>query len=427
MFGRKKYRDDIQNAEIAEAEQPVKIKPPSRDLKKTLRSINELLLYMTGLDYVSDMIFIANEQGETIGTVAENSGQLALATEDISNNVQQSSAEMQQTTQETRESLDRINETFSAIEQNISEIGVANSIMAEVSAETDKINELVNVIKAVASQTNLLSLNASIEAARAGELGKGFSVVANEIKKLAENTQEQVDVIQSIVSGLSEKIDRATTEIEKVVNSFSDSKDAIDEATAGIGKITGTLAGINDSFSSISANVEEQSATTQEMSGNIRTIHSQADNLFGQVERTGQAFYDISQKLFDIRAMSIEDAGEADSATMVELIKADHLMWKWRVYNMILGFVHLDEAAVGDHRGCRLGKWITTLDTQNSAVADIVSRMERPHAGVHQSAKKAIHEYNNGNIQKSKEALAEIEAHSEQVVSLISELGRVLT
>lgn len=106
---------------------------------------------------------------------------------------------MKQAIDTTNDSLIRVDETFYKIDSNMNEINARNQIMADVKEQTVKINELVNVIKSVADQTNLLSLNASIEAARAGEQGKGFAVVSNEIKKLAENTKQQVDIIRAIV------------------------------------------------------------------------------------------------------------------------------------------------------------------------------------------------------------------------------------
>ncbi len=393
----------------------------------TLGTVNELLQFMTNLDYVKEMIQDANSQAEMIEAVASSSEEIAATTEEISGYVHESNVKMQQATDEAGKSLSQVDKTFGKIEDNLNEIDTVKGIMEEVTAETVKINELVNVIKAVADQTNLLSLNASIEAARAGEHGRGFAIVAGEIKKLAENTTEQVDVIRRIVEGLNAKIGKASGEIDRVVNTFSNSKTAIDEATGGIKEINVTMGNVEASFTSISANVDEQAATTQEMSAHLQLINEKSVKLRSEADRTGQAFFDISQKVDGIRLKALNCCtGKVDSATMIELTITDHLMWKWRVYNMILGYIQLDVAAVGDHHGCRLGKWIATLDQNDGRVKNVLTKIEQPHSEIHKTAKKAIQEYNNGNKGAAEALLLEIENNSRIVVEALTELKRYL-
>lgn len=391
---------------------------------ETIGTVNDLLQFMTNLDYVKDMIKDANIQSSMVESAAASSEELAASTEDISNYVQESNANMDHAIGETNESLLKVDKTFKKIEDDINEISVVNGIMSEVAEETVKINELVNVIKSVADQTNLLSLNASIEAARAGEQGRGFAVVANEIKKLAENTKEQVNIISAIVKGLNSKIGSASGEIERVIRTFTKSKVAIDEATEGIKGISTTMSLIGDSFTSISANVEEQTATTQEMSSNLQIISEKSTKLKAESDKTGQAFFDISQKVNEIRIKATRCSKKVDTITMVDLSITDHLMWKWRVYNMILGYEQLNVSDVGDHHGCRLGKWVSTIDQNNTSVMNVIKKMDQPHSEVHSIAKKAIQEYYNGNIQKAEDLLLEIEANSKLVVDYLTELKK---
>jgi len=294
----------------------------------TMGVVNDLLQYMTGLDYVREMIMDASDQAEMIQNVAASSEEMTAATEDISNYVQISSDNMRKAKGETDQALDKVDKTFSAVEENMNQIHGVKDIMAEVKDETVKINELVNVIKSVADQTNLLSLNASIEAARAGENGRGFVVVANEIKKLAESTKEQVDIIRKIVEGLNDKINLASGEIDRVVTSFSDSKDSINEATSGIFQIGGIMNSMETSFTSISANVEEQTATTQEITANIMEINAKSAVLKERTHHTGQFFYDISQKIDEVRLNALTYAGTSDPRVLIDLTITDHLMWK---------------------------------------------------------------------------------------------------
>lgn len=394
---------------------------------KTLSGVNELLQFMTSLDYVKEMIHDSNEQTEMVESVAASSEQMSSATEDISNFVQDSNKTMSEVMEKTTESLNKIESTFKKIEDNINETVTVKEIMQEVIQETNRINEMVNVINAVAGQTNLLSLNASIEAARAGEHGRGFAVVADEVKKLAESTTQQVGQIQEIVNSLTSKINRASLEIDKVVTTFSQSKGSIDEATGGIKGINEDMNGVADSFTEISANVEEQTAATQEMSSSLMLIKEKSVKLMDESGRTGKAFFDISQKIDDIRIRSLEVSEDIDNDVMIEITITDHLMWKWRVYNMILGYIQLDVSSVGNHHVCRLGKWLETLDQNNSSISNILNKIEKPHSSIHEIAKSAIVEYEKGNIDTAERMLGEIEKHSNVVVEELNKLKSYLT
>lgn len=392
----------------------------------TLSTVNELLHFMTNLDYVREMILEANSQAEMIETIAASSEEMAASTEEISSFVQQSSMNMQQAMDETAKCLVQVDKTFKEIEEHINEVDNIKEIMADVTNETTKINELVNVIKSVANQTNLLSLNASIEAARAGEHGRGFGVVADEIKKLAESTREQVDIIQEIVEGLNIKIGKASTEIERVLNTFNGSKKDIDEATGGIKEINNTMSRVEENFTSISANVEEQTATTLEISSNLQIISEKSERLRLEADKTGQAFFDISQKVDSIRTKALSCSDKVDSSTMVSLSITDHLMWKWRVYNMILGYIQLDVRTVGNHHECRLGKWISSLNQKDSRIKNLIIKLEEPHCKIHEDAKSAIQAYNSGNQNIAENLLLEIEKNSKIVVNLLLELKNVI-
>ena len=393
---------------------------------KTMVAVNELLQFMTNLDYVKEMIQDANQQTDMVESVAASSQQMSAATEDISNFVQESNRTMNDVIDKTAVNLKKIDHTFQKIEQNINETSVVKDIMYEVTQETYKINDMVGVIKAVADQTNLLALNASIEAARAGENGRGFAVVSEEIKKLAENTRQQVGFIQEIVNGLNSKIEKASSEIDHVIDTFSQSKEAIDDATSGIKGINEDMKIVGDSFTEISANVEEQTAASQEMSSNLMIINEKAVKLKDESQRTGKAFFDISNKIDEIRIRSLGVSENISNEAMLELTITDHLMWKWRVYNMILGYVRLDIASVGDHNGCRLGKWLVGLDNKDPRINAIIGRIREPHASIHEIAKKAITEYEKKNVSAAETMLKEIELHSAKVVKELKELKKIL-
>lgn len=391
-------------------------------LTSVLTEVNELLQHMTKLDYVRDMILDAEHQAELIGHIAASSEEMTAATEDISSYVEKSNGNLKKAMTETESVLSRVESTFSDLEKNIEEIYGVKKIMSEVNEETDKINELVHVIKSVADQTNLLSLNASIEAARAGEHGRGFAVVADEIKKLAQSTKEQVEFIRRIVDGLNGKILEASSEMDRVAAQFQSSRTSIEEATGGIFTINGMMRSVEESFSSISANTEEQIATAQEITSNILVVHEKASVLKEKTNHTGEAFYDISQRLDRLRGGILNASVNADPRLLLDVTITDHLLWKWRVYNMILGYVNLEESAVGDHTTCRLGQWLSTQSKNGTSGGELIQSLERPHQDLHGAAKKAIAAYNRGQTEEALKILPDIERHSEQVVRCLKKI-----
>ena len=391
-----------------------------------IEGVNDLLGYMTTLEYVKTMIRDADTQSDMIENAAQGSEESAAATEDISNYVVESHDNIRQTMEETETSLNKVNTAFEQVEHNIQEFDAIQTTFQDVAQETVKINELVNVIKAVADKTNLLSLNASIEAARAGEAGRGFAVVAEEIKKLAENTKEQVTTIRGIVDELNGKIATASDEMERVIGKFADSKDLIDSSTDGMKRINTAMASIDDCFTSISANAQEQTAASEEMSSNLQIISEKSISLKNDTAKIGQVFYDISVKVDDIRLQILSGTENLSSSTMIKLSITDHLMWKWRLYNMILGYVNMEESKAGDHHSCRLGKWLATLDASNPKISALLHKIEAPHAAIHTAAKKAIAAHNSGNTEAAEALLPEIESNSKLVISALQELGHCL-
>ena len=171
-----------------------------------LIQINQVLKYVTELDYVKDMLLGVNKQASLIENVASSSEEMTASIEDISNYVQDSSEKSNRSIKTSEKTIMDIETAFKEIIMSFEASKKVQETMNAVQVEAQKINDMVGIIKGVADQTNLLALNASIEAARAGEQGRGFAVVADEIKKLAENTKEQVEFIRNTVSQLTKEI-----------------------------------------------------------------------------------------------------------------------------------------------------------------------------------------------------------------------------
>lgn len=394
-------------------------------LGETLMSINELLQYMTQMDYVKDMMLDVDKQANMIENIAASSQEISASVSDISEYVVNSSNKTNDTLQLTSKTIQTINTSFAKIDSAFEKTHEAQAVMHRVNDEAKKIATMVEVIKGVADQTNLLALNASIEAARAGESGRGFAVVADEIKKLADSTKTNVATIQGIVTALQHELSNTAKAIDEANSTFEEGKTFIDDAVKSIDIMEDALTGIGDTFIDITSNVEEQTAATEEMASNLSIVNDRIKNLQQETMRTGESFYKISAIVDKLRLATYKHVKNLSVSNQLELCISDHLIWRWRVYNMILGFEKLSNSDVGSHTLCRLGQWVSSTGKGVERYGQILTKLETPHKALHEQAGQAIAAYNKGNIIEAERILVLMDASSKQVVGLLNELKRL--
>jgi methyl-accepting chemotaxis protein len=177
---------------------------------------------------------------------------------------------------------------------NIAEtVRTSSGAVAQLGAQSQQIASIVNVIRDIADQTNLLALNAAIEAARAGEQGRGFAVVADEVRKLAERTTQStleiatmVEQIQSGAGNAVTSMDLGVTQVEAGVKLASQAGESIAEIKNGAAQVDQAVISISDALS-------EQTAASQDIASNVEKIAQQAENNHSQALSTSSAAADL--------------------------------------------------------------------------------------------------------------------------------------
>lgn len=379
---------------------------------------SEMIEFVTQMDYVKDMVDNISIQKESVVEVAASSEEMSHAIEEIANYVQTSLITTKEAVSISTDSLETINESFKYINKSFEEINIVQDKMHNVVEGTKEIDTVVNIINEVAEQTNLLSLNASIEAARAGEAGRGFAVVANEIKKLAENSKKSANYIRDMVKKLREEVGVSEQAIIEAINVFSKGKEHINQAVISMDKMEGSLEGISSVFESISANVEQQSATTQQVTATLSEINNQTQILSEVCLKTGQGIYNISTIAENIRNTALPYFKDFKGNQRLKPVAAEHLLWKWKAYNAVCGFVKLDENSIPDYTACTLGRHLDELKHSNPSDNTVVRQYE-PHKKVHALAREVIRAVNSGKRSNIDSYLRELD---DATTELIKEL-----
>jgi len=391
-----------------------------------LDKLNETLEDLTQMDFAKDLINHIGDQKNSLEVIAASSEEMAASIHEIASYAQNVAASSDEANRIAIDGSGNINQTVRFVEKAFTDIENVSSQMQEVHEKTDQINSIVSIVKEIADQTNLLALNAAIEAARAGEQGRGFAVVAEEVKKLAENTKHSVREIEANIQLLEEVIKNLGLRIQETAGQLSEGRTLVHSSLQSMDSMTDKFDEVNKAIMQISANAEEQNSATENFTNEIERISSFAEKLMQEADKTGKAIFKVSEMCNGLKLNILDDGVILDTKSMLDVCKTDHLMWRWRVYNMTLGYENIDVHTIGTHQECRLGKWYNSEGKKLFANHSLFQQMEGPHAQLHELAKKATIAYQQGDVRKAEELLAEMDQCSNQIVQTLDELKRML-
>lgn len=393
--------------------------------RKTIIDVNSVLQIVTRMDSIRDMIKSVNTQTESLHSMSASSEELSASIEDVSNMSQKVSENSNEAKQITGVGVKNISNSIEFVKKSFDDIDIINKQMQGVKEKTHTINEIIDIVKDIADQTNLLALNAAIEAARAGEQGKGFAVVADEVKKLAEHTKNSVIDVQKNIFELQKDIDLSVTKINDTSQQLDSGKQLVDTSLESINLIDNSIDTVNETIIQVAANTEEQTAVTQLFTSSIIELSEHADYIDNSCHTTGQAIYELSKSIDSIRLEMVKDRFCLTDTDMIEIFKTDHSVWRWRIYNMLLGNEKVNINVVGDYKKCRLGTWYYGIDCDKLKNHKVFIELEKPHIELHEVAKEAVIAYEKNDITTAEECLKKMDICSVKVFTLLDEIKKL--
>ncbi|WP_419810346.1 methyl-accepting chemotaxis protein [Bacterioplanoides sp.] len=284
----------------------------AKALNEMLENISELVRQMEATSKEVELISIQNhctvslsakgmqnQQAESEQVVV-GVHQLEQATREIASNIQTVASQSDQANQIALQSTQVVERSVSRIANLSDHMADVSSTIRELHNSSSTIGGVLNVIKSIAEQTNLLALNAAIEAARAGEQGRGFAVVADEVRTLAQRTQESTSEIESIIGKFQQESEAAFSAVEQSQSAVEESVSTAGELDQALAVIRNAIGDIQNLSDQVASAAEEQVATNKELGDSMRQIHNIAEHTVQTSEfmrKTSKQQRELSQKM----------------------------------------------------------------------------------------------------------------------------------
>lgn len=308
----------------------------STSINKTVYSVEQMTQAIDGIASG------AQEQASATGKAADITNQLTRAIEQVAANAQTVVQQANIAASAAKLGSNKVQETLNGMHEIKLSVDYSAQKIQIMGTQSDQINDIVVTIEEIASQTNLLALNAAIEAARAGEAGKGFAVVADEVRKLAERTSTAtkeigalIKSIQKVVAESVSAMDKEVSEVEKGVLIANDAGSTLadilktteevnrqaEESAAAAALMTASANELVSAVDSVSAVVEENTASTEQMSASSSEVSQSIENIASIAQENSAAVEEVSASATEM-SIHVEDVSTSATA-LAEL--ANHL------------------------------------------------------------------------------------------------------
>ena len=248
---------------------------------------------MSGVTHATSEALVKQRSETEQAAAAMN--QMSATAQDVARNAANAAQAAQEADDEASQGTRVVAQTITGIRSLASEVESAAAVIAQLEADSVSIGAVLDVIRGIAEQTNLLALNAAIEAARAGEQGRGFAVVADEVRTLAQRTQQSTQEIQNMIESLQAGAQQAVKVMDEGRSKAQTSVEQAANAEGSLSTITNAVTRISDMNTQIASAAEEQTAVSEEISRGVLNINELTEQTAEGAQQTASAVAELAR------------------------------------------------------------------------------------------------------------------------------------
>ncbi|UCG14721.1 MAG: CZB domain-containing protein [Deltaproteobacteria bacterium] len=376
-----------------------------RNMFKDIFSGAETLAFFSSdLSTISHQMLSGAEQTSArSGSVSTAANQMSASMTSVATAMEQASKNVSMVATAAEQMLSTIHEIAQSsgnsrtiTDEAVSKAKGASEKVEELGRSAQEIGNVSEIISGISEQINLLALNATIEAARAGETGKGFTVVANEIKELAKQTAKATEEIKGQIGRIQASTGRTVTEIDqisKVINEVNEIVStiatAVEEQSVTTKEIAENVAQASQGIQDVNENVAQSSVAAERVARDISEVDQAAGEMSNSSALVRLNAEDLSE-LVGLLTEKIEMFKLGETKFEIGKVKGAHLAWRSHLRSALQGHKTMRHEEITSHHECEFGKWYDGADGQAFASEPVFAEVGMHHEDVHRLASEIV-------------------------------------